>query len=252
MIAASIRAVSHSTLPRDKSEMKCSTPSFHWFLGAFEILVLTCGHVCFAERNKYFNVSSLCKRTGLHQFKVVDGAVLLSNEDDTDQDCVVTFQTGSILQIFALRFERLNLGCNDNLAIFEGAQAAGNAKVVLSCQSNSSNVGALFTDTNFVTLKYTTDSVKEQGNGFELVVTAFKMKIEKSPTCNGFKCHNDLCISRDLVCDGVNHCGDNSEEAGNDTCTGTNAVAQGLPRGRPRCGETGGPASCLFFLLVLI
>lgn len=30
--------------------------------------------------------------------------------------------------------------------------------------------------------------------------------------CREHRCANQYCISRDLVCDGVNHCGDNSDE----------------------------------------
>ena len=30
--------------------------------------------------------------------------------------------------------------------------------------------------------------------------------------CREHRCANQYCVSRDLVCDGVNHCGDNSDE----------------------------------------
>lgn len=76
------------------------------------------------------NVSSLCSRDRhAPLYKTVDGAVLTS-ESDNNLDCIITFQTRSILQRFMLRFERLSLGCRDHLVIFDGAHAIGLSKVV--------------------------------------------------------------------------------------------------------------------------
>lgn len=38
--------------------------------------------------------------------------------------------------------------------------------------------------------------------------------------CKNFRCLNDLCISQNLTCDGVNHCGDNSDETSEALCGG--------------------------------
>ncbi|OQR75896.1 hypothetical protein BIW11_08127, partial [Tropilaelaps mercedesae] len=121
------------------------------------------------------HISTLCvgERT-YPQYKVIHGAVL-SSESENDLDCVITFQTDSILQKFMLRFEKLALDCNDHLVIFDGAHAIGKSKVDLSCRSTRADVGTIFTQSNYVTLKYTTDSYSQQKNGFKLVITAYKV-----------------------------------------------------------------------------
>lgn len=75
------------------------------------------------------HISTLCvgERT-YPQYKVIHGAVL-SSESENDLDCVITFQTDSILQKFMLRFEKLALDCNDHLTIFDGAHAISKKKV---------------------------------------------------------------------------------------------------------------------------
>lgn len=46
----------------------------------------------------------------------------------------------------------------------------------LSCRNTKQTVGAIYTRTNFVTLKYVTDAWGTESNGFKLVITAFKDK----------------------------------------------------------------------------
>lgn len=58
------------------------------------------------------------------------GAVLWS-QNERNLDCVVTFQTHSILQRFMLRFDMLQLDCNDHLYIYDGSHAVGTHKVRL-------------------------------------------------------------------------------------------------------------------------
>src|SRR5699024_12656722 len=53
------------------------------------------------------HISSLCVgERNYPQYKIVHGAVLTS-EGENDLECAITFQTGSILQKFMIRFERL-------------------------------------------------------------------------------------------------------------------------------------------------
>lgn len=74
-------------------------------------------------------MQQLCKNHFLTQiYRKIDGAVLWSQNERT-LDCVVTFQTHSILQRFMLRFDTLQLDCNDHLYIFDGAHAVGTHKV---------------------------------------------------------------------------------------------------------------------------
>lgn len=196
-----------------------------WSLVVLQILLVllfASRHGIFGDVNKSLNVSSLCSRdrhVSLH--RTIDGAVLTS-ENDTNLDCVITFQTDSILQRFMLRFEKLCLGCHDHLAIFDGADATGPSKENFSCQSSPSNVGDISTNGNFVTLRYTTDSERPQGSGFKLIITAYKNRFTgemPNLTCRDFQCNNTLCISSNLTCDGVNHCGDNSDETSHASCT---------------------------------
>ncbi|CAD6233608.1 GSCOCG00012291001-RA-CDS, partial [Cotesia congregata] len=44
----------------------------------------------------------------------------------------------------------------------------------LSCRNTHISVGAIYTRTNFVTLKYVTDAWGTDTNGFRLVITAVK------------------------------------------------------------------------------
>ena len=83
------------------------------------------------KRSRLFavHISTLCVgERNYPQYKVIHGAVL-SSESENDLDCVITFQTDTILQKFMLRFEKLALDCNDHLVIFDGAHAIGKSKV---------------------------------------------------------------------------------------------------------------------------
>ena len=104
-------------------------------------------------------MASLCKTHFLQQlYRKIDGAVVRS-QNEPNLDCVITFQvqlfiffsfyyeililvfryinrfeqTETILQRFMLRFEQLQLDCNDHLYIYDGAHAIGNGYKVLLC-----------------------------------------------------------------------------------------------------------------------
>lgn len=96
-------------------------------------------------------------------------------------------------------------------------------------------MGSIFTRTNFVTLKYVTDNWGTDTNGFKLVITAVKDLskffvlfcyninlinfLTLGHTCKDYQCSlREFCIHQDLLCDGVNHCGDNSDESANSYC----------------------------------
>lgn len=74
-------------------------------------------------------MSDVCKKYFLRDlYRKIDGAVLTS-QNERDLDCAITFQTHSILQRFMLRFDQLQLDCNDHLYIYDGAHAVGSYKV---------------------------------------------------------------------------------------------------------------------------
>ena len=62
--------------------------------------------------------------------RTVDG-VVLDSRDERDEDCVITFQTESVIEKFLLKFERLQMDCNDHLYIYDGAHVAGHWRVRL-------------------------------------------------------------------------------------------------------------------------
>lgn len=194
-----------------------------WCLVLLSLLTLFASrHGIVADVNRSFDISSLC--TGERQYplyRTIDGAVLTS-EGESNLDCAITFQTDSILKRFVLRFETLSLDCHDHIAIFDGAHATGLSKANLSCGSSPADVGEISIQGNFVTLKYTTDNESPQGSGFKLVITAYRNRFtDQMPDlkCQDFQCNNTLCISSNLTCDGVNHCGDNSDETSHAACS---------------------------------
>ena len=153
--------------------------------------------------------------------KTVDG-VILESRDERDEDCVITFQTESVVEKFLLKFERLQMDCNDHLYIYDGAHVAGAWRAHISCDSQPSSVGSngfIITRTNHVTLRYHTDSWGSTSNGFSLIITAFK-NARTLGCAGGFQCDAHICISPDLVCDGVSHCGHGEDEVANNFCSG--------------------------------
>lgn len=120
------------------------------------------------------HIGELCERSNnfLATYRKIDGAELIS-KNERNLDCTLTFQTHSILQRFMLRFEVLNLDCNDHLYIFDGAHAASTHKADISCRNTKQTLGTLFTRTNYITLKYVTDGWGTD-NSFKLVITAIK------------------------------------------------------------------------------
>lgn len=169
-----------------------------------------------AERSKNYSMQALCQNHFLQQlYRKIDGAVLWSR-NERNLDCVITFQTHSILQRFMLRFDFLQLDCNDHLYIYDGAHAVGTYKFDLSCRNTKQTLGAMFTRTNYVTLRYVTDAWGTDSNGFKFVITAVK---DPKHACTEFRCNlREFCIATDLVCDGTNHCADGSDESSSTLC----------------------------------
>ncbi|XP_070135392.1 uncharacterized protein loaf isoform X2 [Drosophila bipectinata] len=140
----------------------------------FAILAQTPGSQVAAEKSKHYYMQSLCKNHFLQQlYRKIDGAVLWS-QNERNLDCIITFQTHSVLQRFMLRFDMLQLDCNDHLLVYDGAHAVSTPKIDISCRNTKNTVNALLTRTNFVTLKYVTDGWGTDANGFKLVITSVK------------------------------------------------------------------------------
>lgn len=79
------------------------------------------------------HMKTLCKNHFLQMvYRKTDGAILWS-QNERNLDCALTFQTHSILQRFMVRFDALQLDCNDHLFIYDGAHATGSPKVNSFC-----------------------------------------------------------------------------------------------------------------------
>ncbi|XP_054735738.1 uncharacterized protein LOC129242870 [Anastrepha obliqua] len=212
--ATAIFVNSDSSNSATKVTTKTSTPTTKWllmWLMLFGVMAQAPLHQVAAEKSKHYYMQALCKNHFLQQlYRKIDGAVLWS-QNERNLDCIITFQTHSILQRFMLRFDMLQLDCNDHLYVYDGAHAVATPKVDISCRNTKQTVSSILTRTNFVTLKYVTDNWGTDANGFKLVITSVK---DPKHTCNDFTCAaREFCISPDLLCDGINHCGDNSDES---------------------------------------
>ncbi|XP_011188680.1 uncharacterized protein LOC105216094 [Zeugodacus cucurbitae] len=202
------------TMATTTTTLATTAPSIKWllmWLMLFGIMAQAPQHQVAAEKSKHYYMQALCKNHFLQQlYRKIDGAVLWS-QNERNLDCIITFQTHSILQRFMLRFDMLQLDCNDHLYVYDGAHAVATPKADISCRNTKQTVSSILTRTNFVTLKYVTDNWGTDANGFKLVITSVK---DPKHTCNDFTCAaREFCISPDLLCDGINHCGDNSDES---------------------------------------
>jgi len=183
------------------------------------------------RKNENFSVRQICSENKEDNFmsnipRTVDG-VVLESRDERDEECVITFKTESILEKFILKFDRLHMDCHDHLYIYDGAHATGAYRAHISCDSERNSVGSngfIITRTNFVTLRYHTDSWGTNNNGFTLIITAFK-NAQTFGCSDAFQCDSHICISPDLVCDNVSHCGHGEDEAANGLCAGSSISA---------------------------
>lgn len=173
-------------------------------------------------------ISQLC--AGKSQFPVtkrIEGAVLSSNAD-ADVNCTITFKTKSTQQHFVIRFEELKLGCDDHLKMFDSDLDYGQPSIKdFSCRDSLANVPTIKTTSTFLTMRFSSDSKTKAGDGFRLVATAvFDIPMWDCPPEYSL-CRNQLCISKSLFCDDINHCIDNSDESSCSTRLGIGGSSSG-------------------------
>ncbi|XP_071087759.1 uncharacterized protein [Haliotis cracherodii] len=65
---------------------------------------------------------------------------------------------------------------------------------------------------NYAQFDYKSDSPKTKGKSLSILITAFNMGIEGKCASIEYQCANNLCIPKDLLCNGYNECSDNSDE----------------------------------------
>ncbi|XP_067651859.1 neuropilin and tolloid-like protein 2 [Haliotis asinina] len=130
-----------------------------------------------------------------------------------DVSCTYTVTVAANKRVFA-KFQRFdfekkhNGSCTDYVNLYDGndvSQTRLNANPLCGTvlPSNAMSSG------NSITVSFVTDSTGI-GRGFALLFTAVY-----NGTCasGDFSCNNSFCIDSDLQCNGLDQCGDNSDEA---------------------------------------
>ncbi|CAG0917738.1 unnamed protein product [Notodromas monacha] len=164
------------------------------------------------EPNEIVSLHSMCKGDRLSKRRMINSGIVLWSGTDPNMNCKVTFQTGTALQHFLIRFDNLRLDCNDKLLIFDSDHSDSEPKLQLSCKNMPSTVGSVQIPSNHLTIVFLTDQEGLDDFGFRMVITAFKKP--GTYDCPDFECvQSAVCISSALVCDGVKHCDDGSDEA---------------------------------------
>ncbi|XP_071786056.1 tolloid-like protein 2 [Asterias amurensis] len=98
---------------------------------------------------------------------------------------------------------------SDYIRVNDGQLDSDHATLGTLC---GSDVGRYTSSDMFASLVFQTDGAANDGYlGFKALYTIF---YEDAYGCadNDYHCKNDHCIGSSLVCDGYNHCGDNSDE----------------------------------------
>lgn len=87
----------------------CKSLSYHYLLPSRAKSLTDIHHLLPVDQ-----ISELCEKSPsfLSTYRTIDGALILSR-NEKNLHCTIKFQTNSILQRFMLRFESLNLDCND-------------------------------------------------------------------------------------------------------------------------------------------
>ncbi|XP_066902805.1 neuropilin and tolloid-like protein 1 isoform X3 [Halyomorpha halys] len=104
-----------------------------------------------------------------------------------------------------------NMGENSEILLYEGQTSEGKLLDIVKPCLSSPNTRVVSIQSGFyISLKATFTNTSQ----LAIVYSVFS-----NIDCNGaqFLCHNDRCISKQLYCDGFDHCGDNSDEP--DTCS---------------------------------
>ncbi|CAG0913500.1 unnamed protein product [Notodromas monacha] len=126
------------------------------------------------EPNEIINLHSICKEDWLGQSEMITTGIVLWSDSDPNMNCKVTFQTGTALQHFMIRFDHLRLDCNDKLMIFDSDHSDSEPKLHLSCKNIPSTVGSVQIPSNYLTVVFVTDREGLDDFGFRMVITAFK------------------------------------------------------------------------------
>ncbi|CAG5118673.1 unnamed protein product, partial [Candidula unifasciata] len=203
--------------------MACSND---WILQSASLVWILASLLSESQSKKtqaYFMDSSDCGDQ-----KHVGGAVVFSHSKGDyylhDIDCQIIFKAESSDWKLMLRVIEMDIPdrtpngyCNDALYVFD------DNTILTRAMEDAGGTGGLCgrilpptlkSTGQFMTVVFKTDSDGPVGRGFKFIMTAVREDGDKFSSCgSSFQCENKLCVDEALICDGVDHCGDFSDEA---------------------------------------
>ncbi|CAF0941360.1 unnamed protein product [Adineta ricciae] len=134
-----------------------------------------------------------------------------SSKYKPNMNCVVKFRTAQPSQRLVVTVEKMDITdcAGDSLRIYDGTTLL-NKDVKQQC--GSSSVFTYTTASTQLSLNFASNAAIES-SGYQMTVALDFPMIAACPQNLGFfLCKNRNCISKQLSCDGRNHCGDATDE----------------------------------------
>ncbi|KFM67988.1 Low-density lipoprotein receptor-related protein 3, partial [Stegodyphus mimosarum] len=132
----------------------------------------------------------------------------------TGRNCLIKLKPpkghGIIITVLKVDFRNHN-SCKDYIKIFESDD---DGEKLCGYQELGLNGKTFFSDDDIKILYHTSEGGMGFNDGFKLIFTVTKLD-EDAATCSSpedFKCDNSHCIWAGVTCDGINNCGDASDE----------------------------------------
>ncbi|UJR09557.1 hypothetical protein I4U23_013793 [Adineta vaga] len=134
-----------------------------------------------------------------------------NNKYKPNMDCTVKFRTAQPTQRLIITVEKMDItDCSgDSLLIYDGTTLINkNPKQ----QCGSPGLYTFTSSSTQVSMVFKSNAAIES-TGFQIAVALHFPMIASCPQSLGFyQCKNRNCISKQLQCDGRNHCGDGTDE----------------------------------------
>ncbi|RUS74953.1 hypothetical protein EGW08_017288 [Elysia chlorotica] len=130
--------------------------------------------------------------------------------------CDVTLSRRPSRSVWLLRLERaVILDCGVFIQVFDSHFNPANRKPVLTHRCADPDPGVLQINSTTLTIRLKHNNSSDYS--FTIVVTSARRLTSSEADCAGFKCKNNLCIPKSLLCDKVDNCFDHSDESPNGT-----------------------------------
>lgn len=166
----------------------------------------------------------------------IEGALLKSSPYSQHQsylpyeDCTMTFKARRDDNQIRIRILSLDLNdirggvdCLDSLRFYQSVHVTRKDKLnIVDCGKVTEGERiSIVSTTGVVTARFSTDGGNVSGQGFQVVLTAFRTPNKThpcDPNNDEYYCQSGECISSQLLCDGVQHCLDGSDEPPRYSC----------------------------------